>query len=539
MKKSLLSGVKLLTASFAVSGLLIGCSSSDDSSDSGTKEAPSLTVTGSAVDGYLVNSIVCLDLDKDGQCTLSSEPYTQTDATGEYSISVTGTHQEHTNYKNGTAPLIVFHGYDSDTKEDFEGKLKAPFSKKSGTFHITPLSTMAVSVLEANSDTDVTAEDIAQAQKDVADALGIDEVDVKGDPVALAKEGNSNAIKAALQIHKAVELMAANATGSNAKEKTDNSYLAFAKGLKEADVSGATGISGKLDVILDKTFELDTTTFTNKDKVKAASKSMVKNVGSAMETAGLDLANTEDLVKIALQIQDTKKEFETELEKGTGATFDTSWDTKHTDHTIANLNEELVKRLLSLAGYTSAEIGGMGAVITTIATYSEIKPEITLDDLKNLLNSKKPTGHIEIVAKIDGKKNNLDSVVTNTNGDLSKSKFTTSRLTANDWYVIKSNGDCVGKFTFNNSGNFSQQKAGESANTGTYTISSDGSQLIETYPEGTITANFVSYTNVASAMYRVQYVHDTSRIEDWYESKTAAVGASEALGKNCSGNFPD
>ena len=121
-----------LVAAMAIALSGCGGSSSSSSSSSG-----SVTLSGTAVDGYLVGSEVCVDDNADGvvdageTCTASA-----TDATGDFSVTATA-----------TAPVIIRGGSDATTGLVFEGELTAP----AGSTMITPITTVMQGLMVADA----------------------------------------------------------------------------------------------------------------------------------------------------------------------------------------------------------------------------------------------------------------------------------------------------------------------------------------------------------------------------------------------------
>jgi hypothetical protein len=131
-----------LVAAMAIA--LSGCGGSSSSSSG------SVTLSGTAVDGYLVGSEVCVDDNADGvvdageTCTASA-----TDATGDFSVTATA-----------TAPVIIRGGSDATTGLVFEGELTAP----AGSTMITPLTTVMQALMLSESDPKSEADALAAVQ---------------------------------------------------------------------------------------------------------------------------------------------------------------------------------------------------------------------------------------------------------------------------------------------------------------------------------------------------------------------------------------
>ena len=186
---NVLKGLALSTAAILA---ISGCGGSSDSAP--VVVDTDVSLDGAAVDGYLNGATICLDINGDGLCTIATEPTTNTDANGDYTLTLTAAQAA------SSASLLVYGGIDVDTNEWFGGRLKAVV-EASGTVNITPLTTMVESVVQTGTST-------ADAEQQVADALGLTDVAfVNSDPVALYIS-NPEVLAAALTVQKIVEVMA-------------------------------------------------------------------------------------------------------------------------------------------------------------------------------------------------------------------------------------------------------------------------------------------------------------------------------------------
>ena len=195
-----------------------GGSSSSVSTDASTATAQN--ITGKAVDGYLVKSTVCLDLNMDNYCDIASneEPVTSTDENGSFALTVTAEQQKHKNF--AIAPLLVYGGYDADNgpSVSFTGKLRAV--RGEGVINITPTTTTIEKMVREQN---LTHED---AKKAVRDMLGLDkDIDLGADPIALAKDGKNELLNANLKLHKSLELMADTLKKAQATNQEANKVL--------------------------------------------------------------------------------------------------------------------------------------------------------------------------------------------------------------------------------------------------------------------------------------------------------------------------
>ena len=155
-----------------------GGGSSSSISSTGTTAAP-VTIGGLAIDGYLANAKVCLDLNLNFKCDVN-EPSSITDKDGAYSIKYTG---------GDAAGLVVITETTKDTKDSDDGGLTFEMASRSpfvlaapvpvgatNDVKITPLTT----VVTTNALTENTAggrlvqADINAAETALKTTLGVD-----------------------------------------------------------------------------------------------------------------------------------------------------------------------------------------------------------------------------------------------------------------------------------------------------------------------------------------------------------------------------
>jgi hypothetical protein len=133
-----------------------------------------VVLVGKAIDGYLKNATVFADANGDG-IQNPDEVSVTTDASGAFTLV------------NAKGAIVVFGGTDLSTGKAFKGTLKAP----EGSAVITPLTTLQQGFIEKG-------QNVAEAQKSVASALGFDSTKVNlttYDPIAtlVASSGKSSA----------------------------------------------------------------------------------------------------------------------------------------------------------------------------------------------------------------------------------------------------------------------------------------------------------------------------------------------------------
>jgi ribosomal protein L9 len=217
MKKNLLK-TSMISVAAAVVIAMTGCGGGGGSS-SGSSDSSS---SGSVADGYIVGAKVCLDLNKSGTCD-AGEPFdNNTTEEGKYFFSVSSA--DIAKAKANHASILVVGGKDKDTGEDLNGTLKVPFATGSNV-NITPLTTLVASMPTTNSSNSAGviagAVGTSGASTDpyykAAKVLGVSESDLKGDPVALAKQGKTDAIAKGMTVQRVVVAMAGAVGGKPSK----------------------------------------------------------------------------------------------------------------------------------------------------------------------------------------------------------------------------------------------------------------------------------------------------------------------------------
>jgi|GEM_PF-2533409 len=230
---------------------LAGCNSSSDSIDN--TEAPA-TYNVTAIDGYLKNAQVWLDLNKNNQHD-AGEPQAITGDGGKATLDVTGIENPE------LYPLIV-RVIKGQTVDESTGNTVASnytMSAPAGEQDITPLSTFVhVKLVQLIDDlgSEPSDEDIAnakiQAVEDIAGELGINEAEVLGDFIA---DGHEEAAFSARSIVASGSLPETTAELEAAASGTDSTFLANATTIN-------TKIKAELDAAeSDSTIDLDTIVF--------------------------------------------------------------------------------------------------------------------------------------------------------------------------------------------------------------------------------------------------------------------------------------
>jgi len=189
-----------LTLAVLLASTLAACGGGGDASSSPTtttsnNPAPTSTITGKAIDGYLVGAKVCLDANSNGVCD-TGEPNTATGPDGSYNLVVTGV-------AIGKKILVIV---DSNTKDLSRPNYSFPASFTLSSVvtdlhgqNVTPLTTMQQALVEGGKGADT-------ATKTVANMVG-GAVNLIDDYIA---NGNTNAAAfAASVVDKVVQIAAA------------------------------------------------------------------------------------------------------------------------------------------------------------------------------------------------------------------------------------------------------------------------------------------------------------------------------------------
>ena len=186
----------ILSTSAALMTALImtGCGGGSNSNSS-----EYITIAGKAIDPYLREAKVCLDLNDNGECEIN-EPSSQTNAHGEYALDIAK------EYHEAQHSLIVSGGTDIGTNTAFTGTLTALKIAGQTVQNITPLTTM-VEARHHHCKThhDSCHESVDEITSNVANYLGLTEEQINSDIVALANSGQDKPLKTALALETSAE----------------------------------------------------------------------------------------------------------------------------------------------------------------------------------------------------------------------------------------------------------------------------------------------------------------------------------------------
>ena len=159
-----------------------------------TYSGKKMTVSGKAIDGYLQDALVCIDMNDNGRCD-STDPQATTDSAGSYSIDVPAA------VADIRPNLLAYVLANSTTDSDYLNQpiekgyaISAPWGSK----HITPLTSMVVEIMK-------TKESKAAAEDWVKQRLEIDFIDK--DYIAM-KSASAEDAKKAEDAHKKAKILA-------------------------------------------------------------------------------------------------------------------------------------------------------------------------------------------------------------------------------------------------------------------------------------------------------------------------------------------
>ena len=274
MKKYMLK-TSMLSVAVAVALGTVGCSSGGGSGDTATATASA----GTAIDGILVGSTVCIDVNNNNICD-AGEPADPdgTDSKGKFEIPET----------TQTGALLLIGGTDSGTGQAFTGMLKAP----AGSTVVTPLTSAVQSLVESGK----SAED---AEANIKAALGIPAtVDlVNFDPFEEIDGANAADAQVVLAKQTQLQVLVHTAAVTVAGADTETNVEDTMSSVFDAIVTNFDGASG--EVTLDAA-AVATATRTVADEVyadNAAARVATKVVAaSTAEDAVRDADSAEDVI---------------------------------------------------------------------------------------------------------------------------------------------------------------------------------------------------------------------------------------------------
>jgi hypothetical protein len=284
MKRNSLT--KGLVVSVALSAMLTGCGDIENKINDLIEDVRLAYIEGNAVDGYLKDATVCLDLNSDGICQ-STEPTAKTSKDGAYKLDISEDVQKNPDFYK--AMILVYGGTDLDTGTVFKGKLLASHDGKK--VHVTPMTTLVAKAIqkELKADKKLTQKELKTIRDEhkqrVADVFGLRVDDIDRDPVEL-KDANPKLIQESLKLQKTLEAI----NIDKDKDGIEEAYEKLAENLK--DVKSEEG----LEVLLQKSYK-------NHAHLEDA-----QNIGKNLDESFEKFKDDLDLGKIGLITKEDLKE---------------------------------------------------------------------------------------------------------------------------------------------------------------------------------------------------------------------------------------
>ena len=219
---------KLVALSLSTALLLgmSGCGSSDDDNNNNNNNSSNTETTsqsGVAIDGILVGSTVCIDVNKNNTCDLS-EPSAITDANGKFTIKATASQ---------SGPLLLSGGIDLSTNAPFKGVLTAP----EGSEVVTPLTAAIEAMVKKGKS-------IEAAKAAIKGAMGLDDVDedltkfdpyngINGTSAAAAKKILAKQTQLQVLVHTAAATIAGADANTNVDDTMGNVFDAIVENMQD------------------------------------------------------------------------------------------------------------------------------------------------------------------------------------------------------------------------------------------------------------------------------------------------------------------
>ncbi len=215
-------------------------------------------LSGKVVDGYIANATVCFDKNDNAACD-AGEPSAMTDASGDYQqLQIPRSELS----QHLVPTLIIEGGTDISSGKPFLGLLQAPILPGFSTANITPLTGLLTAKLKAVG-TEITTAAIDEAKEEIANSLGLSNVDITDDPIEVAKNNvdGKKMLKKTLQVQKMIEVIAAaeqDQTGEGSivkrkKAKSKEVMEALADKMDVADGGAERSFEGIIDDIINGT----------------------------------------------------------------------------------------------------------------------------------------------------------------------------------------------------------------------------------------------------------------------------------------------
>jgi uncharacterized protein YkwD len=290
--------------------LFIGCGSSSDS-DNPTNQ---IDISGTAVDGYIKDAKVCIDINNNNLCD-SSEPSTNTDTNGKFTftnldISLDG------------KQILMIGGVDTATNTVFNGILKNTIDITKN-INITPLTTLVQDLVSSSN------QDLSSAKQSIAQSLNLDIDILYNDPMQ-----NIELFK---QTQKVIQIVKLIQDDVNTTDKSGLFSDLMSKVATSLDNSSSLDTQQIIDDISNSQF--DNQTITISSDLNSSINNIISSIDSRVITSIADLASIQkDIEQSTTTIIDRLNQ----LRKDSGLselyinTLLTQSATNHTNYLVAN-----------------------------------------------------------------------------------------------------------------------------------------------------------------------------------------------------------
>jgi len=251
----------LFITMFLISILFNGCGSGGTSENTNTTTPIIKTISGVAVDGYLLNAKICLDINENDYCD-NNEPSTTTSNDGKYSFETT---------LNGIYTILVVGGVDTATNQSFYGILKDIIEVDNTTTKIDStinlLTTSAANIYNnaKNNNINIT---IDQAKEKVANYLDITKEQVSGDPMK-----DTTIFIKTQQIVQTIQLVTSKINTTDKKDIFNKSLESISDLMDNSDKFNISEIANNIavnnNIVLNENIESFITLYTQEFETKA------------------------------------------------------------------------------------------------------------------------------------------------------------------------------------------------------------------------------------------------------------------------------
>jgi len=287
---SKVASVVLVAGSMA----LVGCGGGGG----GGSTQSSVAQGGTGMDGILVGSTVCIDVNKNNQCD-TGEPSATTDSNGDFTIAPT----------TATGPLVIIGGTDKSTGEAFQGVLKAP----AGSTVVTPL-TSAIQALVEKGKSAAVAESSVKAALGIPTDVNVTDFDpykeISGANAAKAKTIFAKQTQLQVLVHSAAVTVASgdDSNQTDVKDTMSDVFAAITENFENASAPvslDAQTVTAAVKTAADVVYAQNPVA---KVAVKTIAPSIAEEVAATAKTASVNIeasSNPSDTLDAAIALVNT------------------------------------------------------------------------------------------------------------------------------------------------------------------------------------------------------------------------------------------